>query len=107
MDSNLQIIRSLESFIDQAATQKTKYYTRLEGFSRTRILGFKQVCYFILNLSKRSLCLELNVFFEVSTQTAKSPVNLPLARPATRPSQYFSRLKDLFAPADTGTRPFC
>ena len=63
MDSNLQIIRSLENFIDQAATQKAKYCTRLEDFSRSRILGFKQVSYFIPNLSKRSLCLELNDFF--------------------------------------------
>ncbi len=73
MDSNLQIIRSLESFIDQATTQKAKYCTRLEDFSRTRLLGFKQVCYFILNLSKRSLCLELNDFFEALYPESKIP----------------------------------
>jgi len=73
MDSNLQIIRSLESFLDQAATQKSKYCTRLEDFSRTRVLDFKKVCYFILNLSKRSLSLELNDFFEALYPEGRVP----------------------------------
>lgn len=62
--SNLQIIESLSQFLEKAMNQKAKYCHRIEDFSRSRLLSFSSVVYFILNLSKRSLSLELHDFFE-------------------------------------------
>lgn len=64
MKSNLQIIKEFRLFLNQAMNDKLKYCQRPQDFSRNRLLSFDQVAYFILNLSKRSLSIELDDFFE-------------------------------------------
>jgi len=63
MISNLQIIEQMRLFLQQAKDNPSKYCERAQDFSRNRLLSFERVVYFILNLSKRSLAIELNDFF--------------------------------------------
>jgi len=63
MSSNLQIIEQVRLFLQQAKDNPSPYCERAKDFSRNRLLSFERVVYFILNLSKRSLAIELNDFF--------------------------------------------
>ena len=62
MNFNLQIIEELHSFLQKAMDNKSRYCQRQQDFTRDRLLSFDRVAYFILNLSKRSLAVELDVF---------------------------------------------
>ena len=60
MDINLQIIEELRSFLDSAMKDKSNYVQREQDFSRDRVLNLDRVACFILNLSKKSLAIELD-----------------------------------------------
>ncbi|UZR99762.1 hypothetical protein [Chondrinema litorale] len=63
MEANLQIIAELKNFITQAYSCREKYCSRVTDFSRHRSLTFTNVIFFILNLSKKSLQVELQSVF--------------------------------------------
>jgi len=73
MDLNLQIITELKNFITVAYANRDKYCMRVEDFSRSRTLTFSHVIYFILNLSKKSLQVELQGLFPSLTSQAIAP----------------------------------
>ncbi|MEK6482607.1 IS4 family transposase, partial [Catalinimonas sp. 4WD22] len=63
MNTNVQIIAELKTFLTTASHQREKYCHHQEAFTRTRKLTFTLVVLFITNLVKKSLCIELDHFF--------------------------------------------
>lgn len=71
MDTNVQIIAELKSFLTTATHNRKKYCYHEKAFSRTRKLSFEIVVLLITNLIKKSLALELDSFFTfIEQQTA-------------------------------------
>lgn len=81
--SNLQIIKQLTFFFRQAEAEKLRYCQRVQDFTRNRLISFHTVIYFILNLSKRSLSLELADYFEHF-----HPTNEPATKSAFSQARY-------------------
>jgi len=71
MNTNVQIITELKTFLAKASNNRQKYCSDNKAFTRTRKLSFKIVVLFITNLVKQSLAIELDNFF---TFTSKETV---------------------------------
>lgn len=62
-DTNIKIIARLKTFLEKACEEKGKYCINEKAFKRDRLLTFRIVVFFIINLSKRSLNVELDELF--------------------------------------------
>lgn len=63
-DSNIRIIEHLKTFLENARKSKEKYCVNEKSFVRVRLLSFSVVVYMIINLTKKSLSVELDHFFD-------------------------------------------
>ena len=59
-----RILSGLSSFCESANLDRTKYLARPQDFTRQRILTFNKLCLFLLSQAKRSLSIELTVYFD-------------------------------------------
>lgn len=64
-ESNLQVIKEFQSFLQEKISNKSSYVTNPSHFSReNKKLSFEKVILFILSLPKQSISIALSGFFE-------------------------------------------
>lgn len=60
----------MKTFVQDALNEREKYLTRVQDFTRHRVLSFDKLCFFMVNQSKRSLSIELDEHFGYYDQTS-------------------------------------
>lgn len=65
LKTNLQIINQLKQFLENYFEQKEFYTKNAKNFIRKRIITFPIIVVFIINMSKKSLSVELSDFFDI------------------------------------------
>lgn len=71
MKTSSKILKNLEKFID-TCSKDSDYKLNPNSFTRNRKMNFKHLVFFLLNLPKRSLTVELNEYFERILDTPNS-----------------------------------
>ncbi len=63
--SNVTIVEELKKFLEEVSRQPPLYRRRPEDFTRERKLSFQGLVLFLINLSKKSLGVELSHYFQL------------------------------------------